>query len=192
MSVHHRYTVDDLLNLPEVEGTRYEVIDGELYVSTQPSLGHQYATGVIGSELYVWSRQSRLGRPFPAPGVIFSPVDGVAPDLIWISYERLRLRDAIDSAGHIHVAPELAVEVLSPGSANVRRDREIKMRLYAQQGVEEYWIVDWRQQTVQVYRRADLALQLEATLRDGDTLTSALLPGFSLAVSDIWEPLDQA
>jgi len=189
MSVHPRYTVDDLLNLPEVEGTRYEVIDGELYVSTQPSLGHQYACLAIGGELRSWSRQSGLGRPFPAPGVIFSPVDGVAPDLIWISHGRLR--GTVDSAGHVHTAPELVVEVLSPGSANVRRDREIKMRLYSQQGVQEYWIVDWRQHLVQVYRLADRELELHATLVDGDALTSPLLPDFSLAVSDIWEPLDQ-
>jgi len=187
MSVYPRFTVSDLEVMPDVEGTRYEVIDGELYVSRQPDWEHQHACTAISSWLHVWSRQTGLGSVAGAPGVIFSEDDGVAPDLAWVS--RHRLATARDAAGHLTIAPERMVEVLSPGAANERRDREVKLKLYSRQGVQGYWIVDWRQHLVQVYRRADLALQLQATLGDGDTLTSPLLPGFSLNVSDIWEPL---
>jgi Uma2 family endonuclease len=108
--------------------------------------------------------------------------------LVWIS--RGRLAAARDSVGHLRAAPELAIEVLSPGTTNERRDRELKLKLYSRQGVQEYWIVDWRLRTVQVYRRSDQQLQLVGTLGDGDILTSPILPDFEVHVEDLWEPTD--
>jgi Uma2 family endonuclease len=121
-----------------------------------------------------------------APGLIFAEDDNVAPDIVWISNSRLAA--ARDAAGHLHAAPELVVEVVSPGVTNERRDLELKLKLYSRQGVHEYWIVDWRLRTVQVYRQHNLALALVSTAGDGDTLTSPLLPGFAMDVDDIWEP----
>ena len=88
--------------------------------------------------------------------------------------------------GKLHAAPELVVEILSPGATNQRRDREAKLKLYAREGVGEYWIVDWRTRGVDVYRRTDERLQAAATLTDADTLTSPLLPGFAYPVGDLW------
>jgi Uma2 family endonuclease len=118
--------------------------------------------------------------------LIFAADDDVAPDLVWISLSRLSA--ARDAAGHLTTAPELVVEAVSPGPANERRDRELKPKLYSRQGVQEYWIVDWRLHTIQVYRRAEQALQLVATVTDGDVLTSPLLPGFELRPETHWEP----
>lgn len=86
------------------------------------------------------------------------------------------------------MGPELAIEVLSPGSANERRDREAKLGLYSRRGVDEYWIVDWRQHTVDVFRRVEHELALVVTLQDGDRITSPLLTGFEMTVADLWEP----
>lgn len=116
----------------------------------------------------------------------FAEDEDVIPDLVWISRERKAL--AMDEQGHFQAAPELVVEVLSPGPANERCDRELKLKLYSRQGVLEYWIVDWRLRVVQVYRRQDLALQLVATLSGEDVLTSPLLPGFSCPVANLWDP----
>jgi len=60
------------------------------------------------------------------------------------------------------------------------------MALYSRRGVDEYWIVDWQQHQVQVFRRGGANLELAATLGDDDTLTSPLLPGFSMRVADLW------
>ena len=68
-------------------------------------------------------------RPGAAPGLIFADDDDVAPDVVWISRERLA--GTLDQTGHLHTAPELVVEVLSPGSVNERRDREVKLKLDA-------------------------------------------------------------
>jgi len=186
MNVARRYTWADVERLPHVEGTRYEIIDGELLVSTQPRWEHQYACTEVIVVLQSWNHRSRLGIAVGAPGVIFPDGDGVAPDVVWISHARLAA--VKDAAGHLLGAPELVVEVLSPGASNVRRDREAKLRLYSRWGVDEYWIVDWRAQRVDVFRREADALRRVATLGSADTLMSPLLPGFTCSVSTLWLP----
>ena len=186
MSTARRYTSADLERLPDVEGVRYEILDGELHVSRQPSWHHQYATNKVAVALDTWSDATGNGVTLPAPGVIFAPDDDAVPDVVWISRERLATLQ--DEAGHLRGAPELVVEVLSPGAVNERRDRELKLQLYSRQGAEEYWVVDWRMRTVQVFRRDQGVLRLVATLGRDDTLTSPLLPGFSCPVSRLWPP----
>jgi len=90
-------------------------------VTRAPHLRHQDAGGNIYFELANWSRKTQLGKPFQTPGVIFTPTDAVIPDGVWISRERLA--SGVDEAGHLTVAPELMVEVLSPGQLNEQRDR---------------------------------------------------------------------
>jgi Uma2 family endonuclease len=186
MSVQRRYTSADLDQLPDIEGIRYEIIDGELFVSKAPGLEHQYVCVVLASALHVWCTTVGHGRAYGAPGLVFAEDDDVIPDLVWIGEERLAI--GRDAAGHITVGPELAIEVLSPGSANERRDREVKLGLYSRRNVTEYWIVDWRRHTVDVFHRAGDGLTRVVTLRDGDTLTSPLLPGFEQRVVELWEP----
>ena len=101
---------------------------------------------------------------------------------------RDRLAAIQDDAGHLRAAPERVVEVLSAGASNARRDRGLKLTLYSRRGVREYWIVDWRQQTVEVYRREQATLRLVATLGNEDTLTSPLFPDFSTPVAGLWPP----
>ncbi|MFN8525685.1 MAG: Uma2 family endonuclease [Chloroflexota bacterium] len=187
MSTPLRFTSADLELLPDVDGVRYEIIDGELTVSKSADWRHQNVCSNLNIEIGNWNRETRLGRVLQAAGLIFAPDDDVIPDLIWIS--RARLERGIDDAGHIRLAPELVVEVLSAGVVNERRDRELKLKLYSRQGVTEYWIVDWRARMVQVFRRGEVALALVCTLHDGDTLTSPVLPGFSCPVSRLWDSI---
>jgi Uma2 family endonuclease len=183
MSTARRWTSADLAVLPD-DGKRYEIIDGELYISQQPHWYHQRACGKIAAALDAWSRQTGAGAANVAPGVIFAEDDDVAPDVVWIS--QARRATALGPEGHLHAAPELVVEVLSPGGANERRDREVKLKLYSRRGVLEYWIVDWRTQQIEVYWREQLALRLVATLYPTDTLTSPLLPGFAYQVAALF------
>lgn len=183
MSTALRWTSADLAALPD-DGKRYEIIDGELYISRQPHWHHQQACGRIFAALDAWSRQTGVGETNLAPGVIFADDDDVAPDVVWIS--QARCTTALGPEGHLHAAPELVVEVLSPGSANERRDREVKRKLYSRRGVLEYWIVDWRTRHMEIYRREQLALRLVATLYPADTLTSPLLPGFACQVAALF------
>ena len=178
-----RWTSADLAVLPDND-KRYEIIDGELYVSRQPHWHHQRTCVKICAALEAWSMQTGAGEANLAPGLIFAEDDDVVPDVVWIS--NARRASALGADGHLHAAPDLAVEVLSPGAANERRDREAKLKLYSRRGVLEYWIVDWRAQQVEVYRREELALRLVATLYATDTLTSPLLSGFACVVATLF------
>lgn len=183
METARKFTSADLLLMPD-DGKRYEVIEGELYVSRQPSFDHQYACTQLARFLSDWDEKDTRGVTLYAPGVILADDDDVAPDVVWISRERLA--GTLDKAGHLHTAPELVVEVLSPGKANEERDRRAKLKLYSRRGVTEYWIVDWMRRVVEVYRRERDALVLAATLHATDALESPLLPGFSCLVSKLF------
>ncbi len=178
-----RWTSHDLDLLPD-DGKRYEIVDGELYMSRQPHWHHQFVANQIWELLQQWSRKTKAGMANSAPGVIFAEDDDVAPDVVWIS--RARLAKAIQPDGKLHAAPELVVEILSPGSINAARDREAKLKLYSRHGILEYWIVNWQERYLEVYRRENAALKLQSTLYEGDTLQSPHLPGFSCQVSQIF------
>lgn len=175
-----RWTSADLELLAADEWKHYEIIDGELFVTRAPHIGHQDATGRVYARLLLWSEETELGRPFLTPGLVFTDTDNVIPDVVWVSTARLAA--IVDQDGHLTSAPELIVEVLSSGSVNERRDREAKLKLYSLQGVQEYWIVDWRSRQVAVYRREMMQLQAIATLFATDTITSPLLPGFACKI----------
>lgn len=171
-----RWTSADLDLLEADEWKRYEIVDGELFVTRAPHIGHQDAAGRIYSRLLIWSEETGLGKPLITPGLIFTDADNVIPDVVWVSSQRLP--ELADEEGHLTAAPELVVEVLSAGNTNERRDREAKLKLYSVQGVQEYWIVNWRLRQVEVYQRGNTQLKLIATLLSADEIASPLLPGF--------------
>ena len=179
-----RWTSRDLELLPD-DGKRYEVVDGELYVSKQPHLDHQLVCSRIWELLQVWSRQTKAGVAIFAPGVIFADDDDVAPDVVWINQKRLAT--AVQPDGKLHSAPDLAVEVLSPGSTNARRDREVKLKLYSRRGVLEYWIVNWQERYVEVYQRENAELKHAKTLYESDVLQSPILPSFACQIGQIFD-----
>jgi Uma2 family endonuclease len=179
-----RWTSHDLELLPNDESKRYEIVDGELYVSKQPRWEHQLVCSNILALLKQWNTQTHLGIANFAPGLIFTEDDDVAPDVVWISQERLRT--ALGEDGKLHTSSEIVIEVLSPGSINERRDREMKLKLYSRRGADEYWIIDWREKRIEVYQRENAALTLTKTLKENDVLQSPLLPGFSCKVSELF------
>jgi Uma2 family endonuclease len=186
MTIGARFTSADLDRLPAIEGIRYEIIDGDLFVSKQPHWHHQYALDRVARPLHDWNDATGLGVAMSTPGLVFAEDDDAVPDVAWVS--RTRVGAITDAAGHFTEAPELLVEVVSPGRENERRDRVVKLALYARRGAHEYWIVDWQRRQVEVYRRAGDALALAVTLTDDAVLTTPLLPGFSLPIARLWPP----
>lgn len=174
-----RWTMADLDLLPE-NGNHYEIIDGDLFVARAPHFKHQRIADRICAALNRWSEQTGLGEAATGVGILFTEADNVIPDVVWVSKDRLDL--ILDESGHLTAAPELIVEVLSPGEENERRDKQVKLKLYSMQGVREYWIVDRQLQQIQIHRREQGLLQLATTLVGGDELQSPLLPGFSTSV----------
>ncbi len=181
-----RWTSADLELMPD-DGKRYEIIDGELYVSKQPHWHHQLACSRLLHLLTEWSTQTRAGVANGAPGLIFAEDDDVAPDVVWISNARLAV--ALGDDGKLRAVPELVVEVLSPGTANEERDRVTKRQHYGHWGVQEYWIIDRFARTIEIYRLAEGGLQPVVTLGTSDDLSSPLLPGFSHRVGNLFANL---
>jgi len=179
-----RWSVQDLEVLPQNEWTTYEIIDGELFVARSPHRKHQQIALEIASELNTWSKKTGLGETIVAPGIVLSDADNVIPDVVWVAKETMAVIE--DESGHLTRIPELVVEALSPGSENIRRDRQAKLKLYSVQGAQEYWIADRFSSQIEVYRREDGKLSLVMTLKTEDTLTSPLLPGFSCLVSQLF------
>ena len=183
METARKFTSADLLLMPD-DGNRYEIIEGDLYVSKLPSAEHQFVCGQLVHYFQAWNEQSGAGVALISPGLVFSDDDDVGPDVVWVSHGRLA--GSLDHAGHFTRAPELVVEVLSPGKRNEHRDRVAKLGLYSRRGVSEYWIVDWMQRLVEVYRREGDALKLAEKRHADDLLESPLLPGFSCQVAKLF------
>ena len=179
-----RWTIADLAFFPD-NGDRYEIIDGDLYVTRAPHWRHQKVITQLCKILPTRDIENRKGEVLTTPGLIFVSDENVIPDLVWISEEKLAT--GTDESGHITTAPELVVEVLSQTPKDITRDRQVKLKLYSRVGVREYWIVDWQQQQVEIYRRREARLQLELTFFAEDELISPLFSGFSLKVADIFD-----
>ena len=180
---HLSWTSADLELFPEND-TRYEIIDGELYMTRAPHWKHQTTCGRLFTALDVWSIATKSGEASMGAGVVFGDNDDVIPDVVWVSKEKYEA--LIDQAGHLTGAPDIAIEVLSAGSENEKRDRELKLKLYSSRGVLEYWIADWRAKQIQVYRRENGILKLAITLFVTDILTSPLLPEFSCPLAQVF------
>ena len=176
-------TIADWDAIPYDEWNRYEIIEGELFVSCSPGLTHQM---VLGNLLFLIRRfleNNRTGTVVPTPGLILSNFSGVIPDLVFFSREQ---RDIIVKDNRLHGPPALVVEIVSPGSMNIRRDRIVKLQLYAKHGVPEYWLIDPQNLTVERYLNQGACLILEETLRDEEILSTSALPGWSCPVSEIF------
>jgi len=141
--VKRQWTVADLEDLPD-DGNRYEVIDGELFVTPAPAWKHQRAIAALYSLVAEYLRSGRVGEVLFAPvDIIFSPTRGVQPDLLVVPVVDGPRPQKFADVGRLL----LAVEVLSPSSA--RADRVAKRTLYRDEGVPEYWLVDLDARTVE-------------------------------------------
>ena len=175
-----RFKADDIWDTPE-DGNRYEVVDGELYVTPPPLEPHQRA--VMALILYIgpYVRERRLGRLYSAPlGVVLDDENGVQPDLVYVARERL----GIVAERGIEGAPDLVVEVLSPSTRG--RDRGLKMRRYAAAGVPHYWIVDPRARSLEAYQLGEEGYELTSRHGPGSTFRPALFTGLEIPIDDLW------
>ena len=149
-----QWTVDDLQDFPD-DGQRYEVIDGELFVTPAPSSMHQRALGVLFRLIADYLDREPVGYVYFAPAdVTFSPRRGVQPDLLVVPGVNGRSPRSYAEFEHLL----LAVEVLSPTTA--RLDRVVKRALYRDEGVPDFWIVDLDSRTFERSTPADARVEV--------------------------------
>ena len=176
-------TVDDLALLPD-DGSRCELIEGELLVTGMLSITHQRVSRNLLGTLWPYFQQHAMGEVITAPGVILDTYNSVITDLIVMTNER---RAHIERDDYLWGPPNIVIEIVSPGGENMRRDRIMKREVYGKFGVDEYWVVDPQTRTIEVYQPDEGTLALAVTLAQGDELSSAVLPGFVYAVDRIFK-----
>lgn len=139
-------TYADLVALP-ADGKRYELHEGEIYVTAAPRPRHQQVVGNLYLILAEHVRRLGLGEVFLSPiDVILADVTVLEPDLVYLDASRM---ERVSDRG-IEGAPTLAIEVLSPTTASA--DRGVKRQLSARYGVPHYWIVDLEGRIIETYR----------------------------------------
>ncbi len=174
-----RYTYNDYLLLPEDK--RHEILDGEIYVVPAPKTNHQRVFRDLFDALLHHVRGHDLGEILSAPfDVLLSEENVVQPDIVFVRKERAHLIDEANLKG----PPDLAVEILSPTSRN--KDTELKRKIYARFGIQEYWIVDPDNQTVEILVWGETGYVSAGAYSKSDTLTSPLFPELRLPLTEVF------
>ena len=176
------WTYADLEEMPESQdGTRYEIIDGELIVTPSPIPLHEELTMELIDRFNAVIRPGRLGRLYGARVDVKLAGDDtvtVVPDLFFVRRDRLHIVGPKAIIG----APDLVVEILSP-STRVR-DLGAKMASYARYGVREYWVVDPVARSIAVFvLQGDHYLELP---QEGGIARSTVLPGLEIDVAALF------
>lgn len=176
-------TIDDYWDLPD-DGRRYEILEGWLEVTPSPTYEHQKTSGRLHNKLSRYLDQNPLGDVIAAPMDVILANDMVCqPDLLYVSKERIPaiVRDRVWGA------PDLVVEILSPGTA--KRDRIIKSQMYDRHGVKEYWILDPDAHLIFRFTREDSGFGSPERYGPGQSFEGPLFPGLRILVDEILPPV---
>ncbi|MCH4886827.1 type II toxin-antitoxin system prevent-host-death family antitoxin [Acidaminobacter sp. JC074] len=166
-------TYQDFLEVSESSDSRYELIDGEIFLLSSPKRKHQVAVSEILGQMYIYFR-GKTCRPLTAPfdvrlyndaGCFEDDPNVVQPDVLVIcDHENIDERDTYQGI------PSLVVEVLSSSSRS--KDLIKKMRLYVNSNVPEYWAVDPDNKNITVYEIIDRKIERTSTYRYGEIIES--------------------
>ena len=174
-----KLTYEDYLKTSDDE--RLELLDGVLTLPPAPNTAHQSVQTELGWRLARFVRERDLGHVFFAPtDVVLSNTDVVQPDLLFISRERAEFI----TPANIQGAPDLIVEIRSDSTAE--RDEILKRRLYAEHGVEEYWLVNPEAAAIAVLRLGGQRYSETALYTAGQTLASPKLHGLSIPLDHLF------
>jgi Uma2 family endonuclease len=171
------YTWADYQKWPD--GERWEIIDGETYMmSPAPTTRHQAILGAMARE-FLNHFHNRKCKPFLSPvDVKLSDEDIVQPDIVLVCDDK-QIKET-----HIEGAPALAVEIISPSSA--MQDRMRKMRLYAEAGVKEYWIVTPYPSMVEIFLLDGKKYLMHKTFGRDDILVSGIFKNLKINLKDVF------
>ncbi len=139
---HVVLTYDDYRRLPD-DGRRYELLEGEIFVTPAPTTSHQRISRNLEFTLHSHVNHNDLGEILDAPiDVILGRTVVVQPDLVFVSKHRA---DIITERG-VEGPPDLVIEILSPSTQD--QDRGPKQQLYARYGIRHYWLLDPKAKTL--------------------------------------------
>lgn len=179
-------TADELLRLPD-DGWRYELVDGVLVRMPSPGFRHGRLVARLASALLIYVTANVLGDVVTDAGFVLSraghPDTVLGPDVAFVRAEHVPTPDTLADEKHLRVAPDLAVEIVSPDQYHP--ELMDKAKIYLASGVRLVWIVWPETRTVDVWRPGtDAPMQ---TLGIGDALDGLeVVPGFSYPLSQLF------
>ncbi|MDQ7822581.1 MAG: Uma2 family endonuclease [Candidatus Eremiobacteraeota bacterium] len=173
-------TYEDYAAFPD-DRNRYEIMEGELYMTPGPGTKHQKLSGRLFSILSTYIEHLEEGSFYYAPlDVILDNRTVMQPDLLYLSKERASL----ESERGIEGPPDLVIEILSPSS--MRNDRVFKFRIYAKYRIEWYWMLDPDTKVLEEYALSGEGYTLVAQINGDEPFRPRLFPGLSLDLSRVW------
>lgn len=177
-----KITVREFLEMDNLETDfLYELINGELVKRSSPSTDHQRCSRQIFNLLNAFVLANKLGECFYAPfDVIFDQENLTQPDILFIS----EAKSDIITESCVEGAPDLIIEILSPGT--FKTDRNVKMKLYRRFAVAEYWIVDPKNRAMEVYVLKDKVYELASFGIETGEVESTVLPGLKVSVQQVF------
>ena len=175
-----RYTYKDYERLEE--GAPYQLIGGELIMTPSATPFHQEIIGNLSQRLRPFVQSKRLGKFMISPlDIQFSDTDVYQPDLVFIRQSKL----SGVGRNKILTIPDLVIEVLSP--SNAFYDLTRKKEIYCTHGVQEYWIIDPIEETIEIFVNDGGLYRTEKLLHKPALLESNMFPGFSMKVEEVFE-----
>ena len=159
----------------------FELINGEIVAKNHPTTTHQRVLRRLSSLIDTFVSKDKLGEVFFAPlGVVLGENNDVQPDLFVVLDANLpNLRE-----DGFYGAPDLIIEIISPSS--IKLDRSTKFKLYERAGVAEYWIVDTKNQSIEVYGRVTGVYDITSFAVETGAVTSSVLPGLIIGVAPVF------
>jgi len=168
MSLLTKKTIKDYMELPE--GTPYQLVEGELIMSPAPGYAHQEVEKQLFVILYSFVEKAGKGKVFIAPfDVYLDEENAYQPDLVVVLKDS---RARVEERG-IFGAPDVVVEILSPSTAYY--DLTEKKDVYERVGVKEYWIVDPKRKTFEIYSNSEEGFKLICHAKAKGKVRSELL-----------------
>ena len=175
-------TADEFFRLAG-DGKRYELVEGALFETSPAGTEHSMVAMTAGAMLFRFVRPRRLGEVFAADTgfVLSSDPDTVrAPDAAFVAADRMPA-DGVP-AGYMRLAPDLAVEVVSP--SDTASDLQSKVYAWLVAGCRLVWVVYPATRSVTIFRsRHDVRALSEEDILDG----SPIFDAFNLEVRDLFD-----
>lgn len=174
------WSVEEYLALDT--GRLIEFSNGYLEFPPMPTMAYQDIVSFLYGLLKAFIVRHELGKVYFAPvPVRLGPHEYREPDVFFVSTERV-----LEAAGTYPNGADLVMEVISGSPADRDRDLVRKRRDYAQAAIPEYWIVDPQEEVIYVLQLEGKEYVEHGRFVAGDTATSALLPGFTVPVAEVW------
>jgi Uma2 family endonuclease len=171
------------MEFPENDYYIYELINGIIMKKAAPKPIHQFVVRRLSKAFENYLDQNPIGEFLTSPiDVFFDDNSQTQPDLLFIKKERDFIVDLDEG---IMGAPDLIVEILSPGS--YKADKIDKKNLYERFGVKEYWIIDPNNKVVEAFVMNDNAYVMQYILENDGQLASTVLTGFTVDIKILFD-----